>query len=125
MPAGSLFLPIGDEQAGLALRYAALQPVAFLVKDLNFMLYSGHGDVGRWLETRERLRALQSARDPQTASAVLGQLIDSTRTRYLLVASHSLAPPAELAVAEAGRVVAARGSWLIVAPSVPAAAAVP
>jgi hypothetical protein len=116
LPPGSLFLPIGDEQAGLALRYAALQPVAFLVKDLNFLLYSGRGEVGLWLETDERLRKLLSADDPQTAGTALRELIDSTRARYLLVASHSLPRATELAIAEAGPLVAARGSWRIVEP---------
>jgi hypothetical protein len=114
-------LPICDERAGLAVRYAALQPVSFLVKDLNFILYSGRGDVRRWLVARELLIRLERAGDPQAAAAVLGELIGSTRARYLLVQSRWLSPQAERAVHQVGGVVAARGSWLIVAPRARAA----
>jgi hypothetical protein len=110
---GSLFLPIGQETVGLALRYGAFQPVAFLVKDLNLILWGG-GDLRRWLLTRDRINRFRAARDPVEARALLRDLIQLTRADYLFVELTSLAPEGRLAVVESGPVVVARKQWAIV-----------
>ena len=114
LPPGSVFLPIGSETVGLALRYGALQPVAFLVKDLNLLLYGAGGDLRGWLQTRDDLDRFKAARDPLEAGSLFRAVVERTRADYVVAEQSSLTPTGRLAVTNAGAVVAVRGDWMIV-----------
>jgi hypothetical protein len=123
LPEGSLFLPIGCDTVGLALRYGAFQPVAFLNKDLNLMLYGGSGDLRDWLDTRHSMSRFEASRETLEARSLLRSLIARTRVHLLLVRQSSLTPEGRAAIADAGPVVAARGDWTIVSVATPPALA--
>ncbi|CDP50635.1 hypothetical protein [Devosia sp. DBB001] len=115
LPAGSRVLPLPHLSSSedvsllaLAVRYEALQPTAFLYKDMNFLSYSGSDSIAQWYGTAEALRALE---DAPTAGA-LSDIARETSAAYLLV--HSSASEAMKAAAErVGKAASTFGEWTL------------
>jgi hypothetical protein len=82
---GSVTMVLGDESLGLAVRYGALQPASFLVKDVNLLLGSGPAHSSDWLEHHSRMMRFGAAQSESEAAAALGRLISLARPRYLLL----------------------------------------
>lgn len=95
LPPSSRVLPLphksNSEEVGnvaLAIRYAALQPIAYLFKDMNFLTYSASSELQSWsVATRE----LDNAATDLTGTA-LRSAIELTNANYLLI--HDSASPA-------------------------------
>lgn len=79
------------ELVGLAIRYAALHPVALLRKDLNFLSYSGNGRINDWMRGQAALERAGSL-DANSAAAVLAQIVEHEQVGYLLMHENSIAP---------------------------------
>jgi len=124
LPPESRILPIAAsrhsyrpiELLGLAVRYAAFQPVVYLEKDGNLLSYSGSRGAVQWLRTRPDAMALREAHPPDS-NAILARMIERLRPDYLVV-HETITPPHLLpTLVAAGPTLAIEGPWRIVAVS--------
>ncbi len=124
LPPGSRILPVTAsrhgyrpiELLGLAVRYAAFQPVVHLEKDGNLLSYSGSGGAAQWLRARPDAIALREAHPPES-DAILARMIERLRPDYLVV-HDTITPPHLLpTLVAAGPTLATEGPWRIVAVS--------
>ncbi len=99
------------ELVGLAIRYAALHPVALLQKDLNFLSYSGSRRIRGWMQTQTELERAGSL-DVDGAATLLAQIVEREQVRYLLMRESSIAPTLLDAARVAGYTLIDRqGAW--------------
>ncbi len=114
LPAGRGVLPLTGEETGLAVRYAALQPVVYLEKDGNALFYSGSPRRVEWAERRRLVTALYASADRDLAARNLRQVIDRTGAKYVLLQTGHPPPAVAEAARGAGPVVLERGRWLLI-----------
>ena len=80
---------IGDRRAqllGLAIRYGALQPLAYSYKDMNFLLYSGSSTLTKWFELRSFLKSLEGQKTALTDEhmTVFASMLSNRKIDYIL-----------------------------------------
>lgn len=97
---------------GLAVRYGALQPVAYTFKDMNFLSYSSSAAIEEWLADTRRLDA--ASMDASLAPGALTEIV-SERSIDLLLVNVDTPDGLTAAALSAGPVVARAGAWRIVA----------
>ncbi len=122
LPAGTAVLPLGGgagaesaiELVGLAVRYGALQPVAFLHKDVNFLSYSASRGVLDWLAVRKRTDALYARDAGEPVADRLAALVRASGARALLVETSGTEAALLAAARASGTLHAAHGGWEIV-----------
>ncbi len=88
-PPGSVVLPLPAEAFevdALAVRYGALQPLLYLQKDLNFLLYSASRNLELWANLKEQIKGLEN-RDQTSIESVIRDLRSKQGLRFLLVDS--------------------------------------
>jgi hypothetical protein len=120
LPAGSRILPLGSadmlnviELVGLALRYAAFQPVAYLQKDVNLLAYSGSDRVGTWLDSTDDLARLDALNGPDATQALLA-FCRARQVDYVLLYTNGLPPGRAEALSATGSTLATEGPWQLV-----------
>ena len=114
-PADGAILPIGNPTVGLAVRYAGLQPVAFLPNDVNALFYSGSGQRAEWFQLNELRRAMDGA-GPEALDA-FGELWTRSKARYLLLETSVLAPSLEEEILRTSEVTERSGRWMLLRPA--------
>jgi hypothetical protein len=126
MPPHTAVLPLplpraesATELVGLAVRYGALQPVAFLQKDLNLLAYSSSPLIPQWLRTEAAVQRAEAAGDAAGAGAALREVLDARRVDVVLLHVEDAPAPLAEAVAALGDEVAREGPWRLVAPRGP------
>ncbi len=88
-PAGSLVLPLpanAFETNALAVRYGGFQPILYLSKDMNFLLYSASDNLKLWSELRDQISGLET-RDRLEIETIIRQLVEKRHLRYVLLDS--------------------------------------
>ncbi|MGG6894747.1 hypothetical protein [Rhizobium sp. BR 315] len=88
-PAGSVVLPLPTEAFetdALAVRYGAFQPLLYLRRDLNFLLYSASRNLELWASLKQQLTGLEQ-QDQASIESVIRDLRSKHGLRYLLVDS--------------------------------------
>jgi len=119
LPGGSVILPLPAmgadtkiELVGLAVRYAAKQPVAFLGKDLNLLSYSSSPRVAEWLAAEADLRRLDDPNMEDLDSA-LARVVKLYQVSHLLL--HTPSTPSRWfpLVKKLARTVAESGDWTL------------
>lgn len=122
LPPHSRILPVAasrhrlTELIGLATRYAAFQPVAFLEKDINLLSYSGSPVALEWSKTMVDFDALRDA-SPAQAQAIFNRILERTRPDYLVVHETAASPALRDVLPHVGPPVAVEGQWTLVAAS--------
>lgn len=104
------------ELVGLAVRYAAFQPVVFHEKDINLLSYSGSAGALDWSREMPDFEALRNAAPPQS-DEILTRILARLRPDYLLV--HDPSTPATLlgSLMRVGPTAATEGPWRLIAAS--------
>ena len=69
----------------LSVRYAALRPLVYTLRDSGILGYSNRSALPGWLETTKQMDALRAMTDPQERLAGLVPLADSLGASYLVV----------------------------------------
>jgi len=90
-PVDGLVLPIGNATVGLAVRYAGLQPVAFIRNDMNALFYGGSPRARQWAElflVSETMLDVQNADAPDAFTA----LVARSRAKYVVLEDGALQP---------------------------------
>jgi len=90
-PVDGLVLPIGDARVGQAVRYAAVQPLAFIRHDLNALFYGGSPRRSEWTELFLLSRDMLDERNAAAADAFT-TLVKRSRARYLMLEDGALPP---------------------------------
>lgn len=122
LPPNSRMLPVATsrhgpiELLGLAIRYAAWQPVVFHEKDINLLSYSGSAGALEWARTMPDFIALRDAAPPRS-DAVLARILDRLQPDYLLVHDATTPPPLLQSLLRVGPSVATEGPWRLIAAS--------
>lgn len=120
-PANSLVLPMPAgggggrvELAGLAVRYGGLQPVAFLEKDMNFLLYSGSIGLEHWFELRKSLRMIsQQATESTQAGIEFQQLLNAQGVRFIIYYRENERDSLEMMIQSNAKQVFEAGDWSV------------
>lgn len=122
LPPHSRILPIAMtrhgpmELVGLAVRYAAFQPVVFHEKDINLLSYSGSEGALEWSRAMSQFAQLRNG-EATSMDATLARIIDRHRPDYLLVHEATMTPALRGLLHERGRTVATEGPWQLMAAS--------
>ncbi len=122
LPPNSRMLPIATsrhgpiELLGLAIRYAAFQPVVFHEKDINLLSYSGSAGALDWARAMPDFVELRDAIPPRS-DAILARILDRLRPDYLLVHDTTTPPHLLQSLLRAGPSVATEGPWRLIAAS--------
>lgn len=111
-PVDGTILPIGIPTVGLAVRYAGLQPVAFIPNDANALFYSGSKARVKWHVLNELNQLLQKGQQPE-ASAALVQLLTESGAGYILLEDSVLDPTLELQIRQMAVVAERKGEWTL------------
>ncbi len=112
-PPGSLVLPLpvgAFETNALAVRYGAFQPVLFLQKDMNFLLYSSSQHLEHWAGMRDRLSSLDTSDAPGIRSTLNG-LKQTDNLRLVLVDTQAATPRLATSVAQSSDLLLSAGRW--------------
>ncbi len=107
-PVQGRYLPIGDATVGLAVRYAGLQPLAFIPNDMNALFYAGSPLVPEWTRLLELNREMREGSDPAQA---LTSLIESSKASHVVVEDGALPPPAMANLNQSARAAHRFGRW--------------
>jgi hypothetical protein len=116
---GSSVLPIGvlsvgAEQMGLAIRYGALQPVVYLKKDANALIYSGVPKRAQWEQAHDAMVALVNTTDEAGARIQLRHVLDLLRPKYILFDTRQLPPTIIEAGIGIGAIAMQAGPWMLI-----------
>jgi hypothetical protein len=114
LPKGSLILPLLDERVGMAVRYGALQPVAYLYKDRNMLTYSSSPNRLKWQAYHEAIVPFVASTNLTQASRRLPRVLRLIQPKYILFNSQTLPPAIGAAVLQAGRIARKTGDWTLV-----------
>jgi hypothetical protein len=98
------------ELVGLAVRYAALKPVVFLSKDLNFLSYSSSPKLIEWKKKKEELTALAQI-PPSEATTRLAQVIADNTVTFILAQTNELSPALVTTIDGQAKPIARDGTW--------------
>jgi hypothetical protein len=107
-------LPIGDATVGLAVRYAGLQPIAFLPNDSNALFYSGSDLRVEWLGLNKLYTSLHDA--APEAFDNFQQLWMQSKARYVLLETSVLDPSLEEKILKMSDVTMRSGKWALLRP---------
>jgi hypothetical protein len=110
-PAGPI-LPIGSSTVGLAVRYAGLQPVAFLVNDANALFYSGSKKRFLWTDLYLLNKRMLDWSD-QSASQAFEQLVERTQARYVLLEDGVVSADVRSEIVKLGNLEQRIGRWTL------------
>lgn len=91
--------PITDEVVSLAIRYQSLQPVSYVYKDRNALLYSNHADTRRFLTIRDNYDEFLKTEDNAVARATLCRALELAPSKQLVV-DHSLVSKDKVLIAQ-------------------------
>jgi hypothetical protein len=91
-PVDGLVLPIGNSTVGLAVRYAAVQPVAFIGNDMNAVFYSGSPRRRQWAELFLLSRTMLDAQNADAPDAFTA-LVARAHAKYLVLENGALPAP--------------------------------
>ncbi|HEY2210456.1 MAG TPA: hypothetical protein VGH62_02330, partial [Bradyrhizobium sp.] len=111
-PVDGTILPIVPAALGLAVRYAALQPVAFIHNDVNALFYSGSAKRLLWTEL-DALRNGMQEKGPGSVAAYAA-LSERSKARYVLVADDAVPAGVLMEILNSGREIARFGSLSLV-----------
>jgi hypothetical protein len=98
------------EWIGLAVRYAALKPVVFLTKDLNFLSYSSSSKIIDWQREKEELTALAQASSSEASMRLAQEIADKSIT-FILARTDALSPHLVSAIDGQAKPVTHDGTW--------------
>lgn len=90
---------VADDVMALAIRYQSLQPVTYVYKDRNVLLYSNHEDTGRFLAIRDQYDAFLDADNQQHAARALCRALRLAPS-HLLVVDHRIVNTQQFAAAK-------------------------
>lgn len=76
---------VADEVMTLAIRYQSLQPVTYIYKDRNVLLYSNHEDTGRFLSIRDQYDAFLEVDNDQHATRALCEALRLAPSELLVI----------------------------------------
>jgi hypothetical protein len=111
-PVDGLILPIGTSTASLGVRYAGLQPLAFISNDVNALFYSGSAKRAEWYELNQLRLALNK---PGTgAYNAFKQLATRSQARYALLETTAVDKMLGERILKSGRLVKQLGNWLLI-----------
>lgn len=121
LPAHSRILPLtysnearaSIEQLGLAVRYAAFQPVVFLEKDVNLLSYSGSAATRQWMKVSEQVARLRHS-SPDEATDGIQRLVDDLKADYVIVRDDIASIALLNALQAPGSVIAQEGPWRLI-----------
>ena len=114
LPIDSSVLPIDAETMGLAIRYDSLQPVVYLRKDMNALMYSGSPDANTWWRDHQIMDSLLTASAAGEASQLLHKMVDMSKPKYLLFDAQRLSSVVAAAALRSGVVVMRNQRWSLV-----------
>jgi hypothetical protein len=118
LPPSSTILPIFPISAegpgqlvGLAIRYGAFQPVAYLPKDLNFLAYSGSSQLRGWFDATNQLKAIVGITDVAQAHDALRAFYAEHKVGYVVAYLEGQTETLTKALPESGEVIDVVGPW--------------
>jgi len=98
------------ELVTLAVRYAGLQPLTYVNKDMNLLSYSSSRRLYDWVKLRREISSLESA-DPLPVKGVLDKVLDDNAVRYVLAEPSTLSGAIIAAIEARALSVKKRGTW--------------
>jgi hypothetical protein len=111
-PVDGTILPIVPATLGLAVRYAALQPIAFIKNDVNALFYSGSAKRLLWTEF-DALRNGMQEKGPGSVAAYAA-LSERSKARYVLVADDAVSAGLLMEILNSGQEIARFGGLSLV-----------
>ncbi|MDW6020952.1 hypothetical protein SAZ10_04165 [Mesorhizobium sp. BAC0120] len=112
-PSNGTVLPIGRQVVGQAVRYAGLQPLAFLKIDANSLFYSGSDKWIKWAELNKLNRAMLDPNNRNGADS-FDLLAARSGARYVVLEKGAVSPTVETHILAKGKMINQFGHWSLV-----------